>query len=474
VEQNPTLTRLFGTIERAMDDSGRNEADFMSIRAGALVRADCGFLVVNIEDLLIEPMAWKGLKRSLSTGQAEIRLPEGPMAMMTSALKPDPIPVYVKAIVLGDEDYYRPLYLTEDDFNKSFKVKAEFDVEMDFSSSNLEKYMAFIHRVVKEEGLLMPTRPAVASLAEEGLRDTEDQDKLTTRFRVVADLLRESTYWARKDNRPSVTPSDVARALYERRKRVNLAEEKYRESIENNVVMVATSGMVVGQVNGLAVFDLGDYSFGKPCRITAAVGVGRSGILNIERESGLSGDIHDKGVFILAGFLRNRFGREFPLSLDASICFEQSYGEVDGDSASSTEAYAIMSCLSGLPLHQGIAVTGSVSQAGDIQPIGGINHKIEGFFDVCRVRGLDGTQGVIIPRGNCRHLMLDPEVVRAVRRRQFSIWPVSTVDQGMEILTDVQAGQPDRSGVFPSGTINRLVADRLKQMAQTMKEFGNV
>jgi lon-related putative ATP-dependent protease len=470
-EPSPTVVRLLGTVERSMDESGRMEASFMNIRAGALLRANGGFLTVKGDDLLIEPGSWKILKQTLSTGQLEIRLPEGPMSMMSSALKPDPIPLDVKIIMHGDEDLYRALYLAEDDFKKTFKVKAEFDVEMNYSSANIEKIMAFVQRVVSEEDLLPPNRPAIAALLEEAIRLVEDQSKLTTRFRVMADLLREASYWALQSGKRTVTPQDIARTIKQRRRRVNLAEEKYREDIERDVVMVSTNGRRIGQVNGLAVFDLGDYSFGKPCRITAAVGVGRSGIVNVERESGLSGAIHDKGVYILSGFLKERFGRYSPLALDASICFEQSYNEIDGDSASSTEMYAVLSCLSDLPLRQGIAVTGSVNQRGDIQPIGGVNHKIEGFFDVCRMRGLNGRQGVIIPRGNLPHLMLDEDVVNAVRKGRFNIFAVSTVDEGLEILTGVQAGKQDRKGNYPPGTINRLVMDRLSEMAGSLRDF---
>ncbi len=471
-ENNPTPVRLFGTVERGTDENGRTEADFMNIRAGSLLRADGGFLVVNAEDLLVEPMAWKALKRALSTGFTEIRMPEGPMALMSSALKPEPIPLSVKAILLGDEDIYRALYLTEDEFRKTFKIKAEFDVEMEFSGLNLEKFMAFVHRVISEEDLLPLTRPAAAVLVEEAVRDVEDQQRITTRFRVVADLLREAAFCARQERRRRILPQDMCRAIEQRRQRVNLAEEKYRQSIEDNVVMVETRGARVGQVNGLAVFDLGDYSFGKPCRITASVAVGRDGFVNIERESGLSGAIHDKGVYILSGFLKDRFGQHFPLALDASVCFEQSYGEIDGDSASSTEAYAILSALSGVPLSQEIAVTGSISQRGDIQPIGGVNHKIEGFFEICKSRGLTGSQGVLIPRGNLRHLMLREDVVEAVRRGQFSIWAVSSVDQGIEILTGVPAGSPDAEGRYPAESINGRVEARLRQMAETWKRFS--
>jgi predicted ATP-dependent protease len=470
-EHNPSTVRLFGTIERSAEDIARTGIDFMSIRAGALLHADGGFLVVKGEDLITEPGAWKGLKQTLSSGQMEIRPPEGPLAWMQSALKPDPIPLNVKIIMLGDDELYRTLYLMEDDFKKTFKVKAEFDMEMDYSKANLEKIMAFIQRVVTEEDLLQPNRSAISDLIEEAMRDVEDQQKLTTRFRVVADLLRESTYWARKSGHRTVTPQDLARGVSQRRKRFNLAEEKYRESIERDVVMVDTRGKRVGQVNGLAVFDLGDYSFGKPCRITASVGVGRSGVLNIERESGLSGAIHDKGVYIVSGFLRERFGQKHPLAMNASVCFEQSYTEIDGDSASSTEVYAILSCLADTPLRQGVAVTGSVNQRGDIQPIGGINDKIEGFFDICRARGLTGNQGVIIPQGNLPHLMLHQELIDAVKNRKFHVWAVATIDEGMEILTGFQAGKPDRKGNFPQGTINRRVADRLEQMAEALRGY---
>jgi ATP-dependent Lon protease len=471
LEHNPSMVRLFGTIERSAEDSMRAGVDFMNIRAGALLRADGGFLVVKAEDLITEPGAWKGLKQTLSAGQMEIRPPEGPLAWMQSALKPDPIPLDVKIIMMGDDELYRTLYLMEDAFKKTFKVKAEFDMEMDYSKANLEKIMAFIQRVVTEEDLLQPNRDTISDLIEEAMRDVEDQQKLTTRFRVVADLLRESTYWARKSGRRTVTPKDLAKAIAQRRKRFNLAEEKYRESIERDVVMVDTRGKRVGQVNGLAVFDLGDYSFGKPCRITASVGVGRSGVVNIERESGLSGAIHDKGVYIVSGFLRERFGQKHPLAMNASVCFEQSYTEIDGDSASSTEVYAILSCLADLPLNQGVAVTGSVNQRGDIQPIGGINDKIEGFYDICRARGLTGSQGVIIPEGNLPHLMLQQELIDAVKKRKFHVWSVSTIDEGMEILTGVQAGKSDRKGNYPQGTINRRAADRLEQMAEALRGY---
>ncbi len=471
-EQTPTMARMFGTVERSVDETGRMDADYMNIRSGAMLQASGGFLVVNAEDLLLEPGVWKSLKRTLATGRLEIRMPEGPMSMVTSALKPEPIPLDVKIIMLGDDEIYRAMYMAEDDFKKTFKVKAEFDVEMACTKGNLEKFMAFVQRVVKEEDLFQPVKAAIALLVEEAMRDVEDQRRLSTRFRVIADLLRESTYWAGKAGRRKVTPADVEKAITQRRRRFNLAEEKYREDIERDVVMVDTKGERVGQVNGLAVFDLGDYSFGKPCRITAAIGVGQQSVINIERESGLSGEVHDKGVYILTGLLRSRFGQRHPLALEASVCFEQSYGEVDGDSASSTEIYAILSALSGLPLSQGIAVTGSINQRGDIQPIGGVNHKIEGFFEICATRGLTGDQGVLIPHSNLDNLMLNRDVIEAVQAGKFHVWAVKTVDEGMEILTGVKAGRPSATGKFPVGTINRLVADRLDEMAQTLREYS--
>ncbi|MFH0899784.1 MAG: AAA family ATPase [Pseudomonadota bacterium] len=470
-ERNPTLVRLFGTIERGGEESGNPEAAFMNIRAGSLLRADGGFLVANSEDALVEPGVWMALKRSLSTSLLDVRTPDGAGGMPPSALKPDPIPIDVKVVLLGDDDVYRTLYLEEDDFKKTFKVKAEFDVDMVFSRTNLEKYLAFVSRVTREEKLLAPTHKALALLVEESIRDAENRDKLSTRFRLTADLLRESSYWARAARRRQVAEQDVERALGERYRRINLVEEKYRESIERGVILVATSGRRTGQINGLTVFDLGDYSFGKPCRITASVGVGREGIINIERECGLSGESHDKGVYVLTGFLRNRFGSKVPLALDASICIEQSYGPVDGDSASSTEMYAILSCLAELPLSQGIAVTGSVSQHGDIQPIGGINQKIEGFFEICQARELDGTQGVLIPRRNTDHLMLRSDVVEAVRRGLFHVWAISTVDEGMEILCGVPAGERQPDGEYPPGTVNARVLARLRSMAEEMRRY---
>ncbi|RME21093.1 MAG: Lon protease family protein [Deltaproteobacteria bacterium] len=471
-EPSPSVSRLLGTIEHTVDETAKAGAEFMSIRAGSLLRANGGFLLLKAEDLLAEPGAWKVLKRALSTGQLEIRAPEGPMMPVLSGLKPDPIPLDVKIILHGDDLVYRMLYLADDDFSKAFKVKAEFDTVMDFNRSSLEKYMAFVQRVVKEEDLLAPNRAAVAALVEESIRQAEDQRKLSTRFRLVADLLREASYWARRCGRRNITRKEVEQAIEHRRRRVNLVEEKYREDIERDVIMVSTSGAKVGQVNGLAVFDLGDYSFGKPSRITASVGVGRQGVVNIEREAGLSGAIHDKGVYIISGFLAERFGRDVPLSLEARLCFEQSYGEIDGDSASSAEIYALLSALSGVPLRQSVAVTGSVNQHGELQPIGGINHKIEGFFDLCRSRGLDGSHGVVIPRANLPHLMLRQEVVDSVRKGKFHIWAASSVDEGMEILTGFRAGTPGRSGLFPRGTINRLVQDRLRSMAEALRDYS--
>jgi ATP-dependent Lon protease len=470
IEHNPTMVRLFGTIERGLDDGNRGEADFMAIRAGSLLRANGGFLVVQAEDLLTEPGVWKVLKRAVSSNQLEIRMPEGPMAMAPSALKPDPIPLRVKIIMLGDEELYRAMYMAEEDFKKTFKVKAEFDDVMELDRTNIEKLLAFVHRVVHEEGLRPFGRPALARMVEEAMREAEDQIKLSTRFRSLADLAREANYWAQRSGHRVVLPGDVEQALQERHRRFNLSEEKYQESIDRAQILVDTRGTRVGQVNGLTVFDMGDFVFGKPCRITAAVGVGRRGVVNIERESGLSGELHDKGVYILTGFLRDRFGRHQPLALEASVCFEQTYGPVDGDSASSTEVYAVLSALADLPLDQAIAVTGSVNQRGDIQPIGGVNQKIEGFFDVCQARGLTGEQGVIIPRANTPNLMLAQRVVEAVRARRFHVFAIDSIDQGMEILTGMPAGRPRPDGSWPPGTVNRRVADRLARMAEALRE----
>jgi ATP-dependent Lon protease len=366
---------------------------------------------------------------------------------------------------------YELLYDFEDDFKKIFKVRVEFDEEMKWSDEVLRQYSGRLRKLVDDEKLLHFDRTAVAAILEHGVRHAGRRGKITTRFFDLADLARESSYAARNNGNEIVTAEHVRAAHDAKIERHNLLETKIREMIEQNIVFIDTEGERVGQVNGLSVLEIGGYAFGKPVRITASVALGKVGIINIEREANLSGRFHDKGVQIISGFLRRTFSQDKPLSLAASLCFEQSYSGVDGDSASSTEIYALLSALSDCPIRQDLAVTGSVSQQGDVQPIGGVNHKIEGFYDVCRIKGLTGQQGVLIPAENVEDLMLRDEVIEAVANHRFHIYPVSTIEQGIEILTGVSAGKRDSSGKFEPGGIFAKVDDRLHLMATTMHKF---
>jgi predicted ATP-dependent protease len=376
-----------------------------------------------------------------------------------------------KVIVTGDDLLYRLLAQYDEDFWELFKVKADFDFQIELTQENLEAYAAFICGCCQDEGLIHFDGGGVAKVSEYGARLVADQHKLSSRFGQLRDLLVEADHWARQDGAAIVGAQHVQKAIEQKLYRSKLVEERIRELIAQGTLMVDVDGDVVGQVNGLAVYDLGDFSFGKPSRITAKTFMGRRGVINIERESQLSGRVHDKGVLILGGYLGYKYAQNKPLSLSASLCFEQSYEGVEGDSASSTELYAILSSLSGLPMKQGIAVTGSVNQKGEVQPIGGVNQKIEGFFDVCKAKGLTGHQGVIIPRQNVRNLMLREDVVDAVTQGQFHIYAVGTVDEGIEILTGVVAGERRPDGSYPEGSVNYLMDERLSELAQGLKDF---
>lgn len=378
----------------------------------------------------------------------------------------------IKVIVMGDEAFYRLLSTyDQEDFWEMFKVKAEFDYQIDLTPENIYSYASFICGTCKSEGLLPFDRTGVARVAEYGARLVADQTKLSSRFGQIKDVLIEADYWARKEGSPLVRGEHVKKALDQKVYRLNLIEERIRRLIAEGTLMVDVDGEVVGQVNGLVVYDLGDFSFGRPVRITAKTFAGRRGVINIERETQLSGRIHDKGVLILSGYLGWKYAQDKPLSLSASLCFEQSYEGVEGDSASSTELYAILSSLSDLPIKQGIAVTGSVNQKGEVQPIGGVNQKIEGHYDVCKVKGLTGNQGVIIPHQNVKNLMLREDVVEAVQEGRFHIYAVRTIDEGIEILTGVPAGERRPDGTYPEGTVNYLVDRRLKELAQSLRGF---
>ena len=451
-ETIPTYANLFGTVHRAYDTRGSWNSDFMDLRGGSLLRADGGFLVMYAYDTLSETNVWRTLKRTLNHGKLEIQPIDMFFPFSTAALKPEPIEVHAKVILIGDREMYELLYDYEDDFKKIFKVRVEFDEEMNWSDEVLRYYGGRLRKLIDDEKLLHLDRSAVAAILEHGVRLAGRRGKITTRFFDLADLARESSYAARHAGDKIVTAVHVRQALDAKIDRHNLLETKIREMIEQNLVFIDTTGGRAGQVNGLSVMEIGGYAFGKPVRITASVALGKTGIINIEREANLSGRFHDKGVQIISGYLRRTFAQDKPLSLSASLCFEQSYSGVDGDSASSTEIYALLSALSELPFRQELSVTGSVNQQGDIQPIGGVNQKIEGFYDVCRLKGLTGKQGVLIPAENVDDLMLRDEVIEAVAQGRFHIYPVATIDQGIEILTGVRAGKRNGSGKFDAGS----------------------
>jgi len=445
-------------------------SDYRHIKAGSFLRANGGYLILNARDTLTEVGVWPTLKRTLRNDVMEIQT--DPFSFLfTSALKPEKIPVKLKVVITGEPEIYDLLHWYDEDFRKIFKVKADFDSTMHNNDENVKKLVGFIARVCKEEELLPFDPSGVETVTRLGIRWAGRKKKITAQFERIADLIRESDLKARQQNASTVSGNHVQEAHADRIERVNMVEEKIHEFIADGLLMIDTDGERVGQINGLSVYTLPEFSFGRPSRITAKISMGKSGIINIEREAELSGNSYNKGVLILAGFLRDRFAQDKPLNLSASITFEQSYTGVDGDSASSTELYALFSALSGKPIDQGVAVTGSVNQHGEIQPIGGVNQKIEGFFKVCQTQGLTGKQGVMIPRRNLGDLVLNTEVLEAAQKGIFHIWAVDNVDQGIELLTGVPAGERDDEGAFPEGTINYLVDTRLDELSRGMKEF---
>lgn len=472
IETNPRYKNLFGTIERVVDRNGVWRTDFLQIRSGSLVKADGGYLVVNALDALVEPGVWTTLKRVLRNHQIEIQPPESGLLGVGSSLKPEPIALQVKVIMIGDPAIYQLLYGLDEDFKKIFKIRADFDVEMPNDEKGIGSYISFIKSLCADEHLPPFEREAVAEVIEHGVRLAGRRNKLSTHFNTIADVLREAGYWTRKDGAPRVTARHVRTALEERIERVSMLEEKIQELIESGSILVDTEGAVTGQVNGLSVYQTGEHAFGKPSRITAKTSMGRAGIISIEREANLSGPSHNKGVLILGGYLRGTYAQDKPLVLSASLAFEQSYGGVDGDSASSTEIYALLSSLAETPLRQDLAVTGSVNQHGEIQPIGGVNLKVEGFFDVCRARGITGTQGVLIPVQNEQDLMLRHDVVEAVERGEFHVYAVRTVDEGIALLTGVPAGVRGKNGKFTPGSIHARVDAKLASYVKAVKKMG--
>ena len=470
-ESNPNYTNLFGKIERRFLFGGYL-SDHTMLKPGALQMANGGYLLLSANDVLTNPAVWPTLKRAIRTKEVRIEDPFEQLGLIApQGLKPQPMPINAKVILIGDGMLYQLLSMYDEDFWEIFKVKADFDFQLDRTKSNLKAFAAFIAGYCEDCELHHFDRTGVAKVVEYAARVVGDQEKLSSRFAWIKELVEEAEFWARRDGASLVNAGHVEKAIEERRFRHNLPDERIGELIERGTIFIDTEGEVVGQVNGLAIYSLGDVTFGKPSRITCKTFLGRSGVINIERESQLSGRIHDKGVLILSGYLGWKYAQEHPLSLSASLCFEQSYEGVEGDSASSTELYALLSSLSDVPIKQNIAVTGSVNQKGEIQPVGGVNQKIEGFFQVCHARGINGDQGVVIPKANLRNLMLRPEVIDAVKEGKFHIYAVSTVDEGIEVLTGVAAGRRGKSGKYPTGTINRKVADTLKAMADKLKKF---
>lgn len=474
VELNPTYFNLIGRIEYELIQ-GAMSTHFTNIKAGSLHKANGGYLLVHARDLLRYPMAWEALKRALTGREIRLQSPEAADGgyIVAKSLDPEPIPLSVKVILMGSPGLYYMLYEREEDFGELFKVKADFDTVMPRDPQHEREYALFIANRCQEENLRPFHRSAVAKVVEFSSRLCGDQDRLSTRFGVIADLLREANYWAGQNGRQIVTAADVQQARHERTLRANLVEEKVYEQIEEKSLMIATEGSVVGQVNGLSVVDMGDYAFGHPTRITARTYMGESGIVHIEREVELSGPLHGKGLLTLVGYLGGTYAQHQPLSLAASLTFEQTYGEVDGDSASSAEVYALLSSISEIPIQQGIAATGSVNQRGEIQPIGGVTEKVEGFFAICKVQGLNGQQGVIIPAANVKHLMLREEVVEAVQAGRFHVWAISTLDEGIGLIMGKPAGERNSRGQYPKGTVHHAVQSRLHELAQDLKLFGD-
>ena len=469
-EEIPSYPNLLGRAEREVQ-FGVVTTDFLMIRPGSFHKANGGYLVIPVLDLFRYPFAWDGLKSALRTEKIRIEEPgEQAGFIVTRGLRPQPIPLNVKVILIGTPEIDRIL-MEDPDYHDLFKVRADFDTVMDRNEENATKYAAFLCTLCTRFGLHHLDTAAVGKVVEYGSRLAEDQKKLSTRFASVADLIREANFYALRENAPYITVNHIQKALGEKLYRSGMVQQKIQELIERDVFLIDTRGTQVGQINGLSVMELGDFAFGRPSRVTASVAVGRDGIIDIERQAQLGGPTHTKGVLILGGYLANKYAQDKPLSLSAKLVFEQSYGGVDGDSASSTELYAILSALAGLPIKQSIAVTGSVNQRGEVQAIGGVNEKLEGFFEVCRARGLTGGQGAMIPASNVQNLMLKEELLDAAKAGKFSIYPARTIDEGIEFLTGVPAGERQPDGSYPEGTVNYRVDKRLQEMAGLARDF---
>jgi lon-related putative ATP-dependent protease len=468
-ETNPSYQNLFGRIDKKAF-MGTVVTDFSMVQSGSLLKANGGFLILEVESVLAHAQVWESLKRALQNKMLCIEDLAHDMGLGTASLRPAPVALDVKVILLGGYEPFQILQNYDPKFNKIFKVRADFDYEVARTDETVALYAQFIARVCRSEDLLPFTPGGVSAVVEYGEKTIASKSKLSLRFGSVTGVIKESDYWARKEDADRVTADHVFKAFKEHRFRYNLYEEKIHENYVEDTIMIDVAGAEIGQVNALAVYQMGEIAFGRPSRITAETFMGKSGVINIERESKLSGNTHDKGVLILSGYLGRTFAQRYPLALSISLTFEQSYSGIDGDSASSTELYAILSSLSGIPIRQGIAVTGSVNQKGQVQAIGGVNQKIEGFFDVCCSKGLSGSQGVMIPAANVKNLMLKKSVVDAVKQGQFKIWQVSTIEAGIEILTGRHAGMPDTKGNYQPQTVFGQVQLKLETyLKQSLK-----
>jgi lon-related putative ATP-dependent protease len=471
METNPTYQNLIGRTEKEAQ-FGALITDFTMIHGGSLHKANNGFLIIPVEDLLRNPFSYEALKRAIRDKNIVIEEPQERYGFIsTKSLKPEPIPLDTRVILIGNPYLYQQLFILDTDFSELFKVKAEFDTTMERTEENVKKYAAFVCTICEKEKLKHLEQSALAKLIEYSQRIAEDQQKLSTRFAEVGDIIREANFYAVQEKSDVVTEKHVKKAIEEKIYRSKLIQEKIQEMISRGVLLIDTDAEKVGQVNGLSVMGIGDFAFGNPSRVTASVGLGREGVVDIEREAKMGGPIHTKGVLILSGYLNQKYAQDKPLSLSARVVFEQSYGGVEGDSASSTELYAILSALSELPIKQNIAVTGSVNQKGEVQAIGGVNEKIEGFFEVCKAKGLTEEQGVMIPESNVQNLMLKEEIVDAVKAGKFHIYSAKNIDEGIEVLTGTKAGIKRQDGTFEEGTVNHRVNKQLKDMAEKLKEF---
>ncbi|MCW4031361.1 MAG: Lon protease family protein, partial [Candidatus Bathyarchaeota archaeon] len=471
IEFNPTYQNLFGTKEKEAQ-FGALVTDFTMIRGGSLHKANNGYLIIPVEELLRNPFSYESLKRALRNGNIIIEDPQERFGFIsTKSLKPQSIPLNIKVVLIGNPYLYQKLFVLDMEFSELFKVKAEFDTTMARTEENVQQYAAFVCTICQKEKLKHLDVSGLAKIVEYSQRLAQDQEKLSTRFAEVADIVREANFYATQEKANVVNGNHVKKAIEEKIYRSKLIQEKIQEMIHRGIFLIDTDAEKVGQVNGLSVMGLGDFAFGNPSRVTATVGLGREGVVDIEREAKMGGPIHTKGVLILSGYLNEKYAQDKPLSLSARLVFEQNYGGVEGDSASSTELYAILSALSGLPVKQNVAVTGSVNQKGEVQAIGGVNEKIEGFFEVCKAKGFTGKQGVMIPESNTQNLMLKEEIVDAVRAGRFHIYSAKTIDEGIEVLTGVKAGEKRQDGTFESETVNYRVDKQLKDMAEKLKEF---